>query len=120
MIVTAYCHLLSDGLRQENEEENTNSIRFATSKSLSYYFYGSLFQAAGGLYLHIFAGLCTTTSSYALLLSNKTSKCCFFSFSSLLHLHDIGRGTLPVTHPQFYGLCFCSSWFQDCARTTQE
>ena len=88
MIVTAYCHLLSDGLRQENGEENTNSIQFATSKSSSKYFSGSLFQAAGGHCLYIFAGLCTTPSSYALLLSNKSSKLCFFSLSSLLHFLD--------------------------------
>lgn len=121
MIDTAYRHLLSEGLSQENGEENTNSTQFATSKSSSKYFPESLFQAAGGHCLYIFVGLCTTPSSYTQSLSNKASKLCFFSFLSSMHLFDIGHRTLHTTDPQFYGLCFCSfcSRFQIRPGTTQ-
>ena len=98
----------------------TNSIQFATSKCSSKYFCGSLFQAAGGHRLYICAGLCTTPSSYALLLSNKASRLCFFL--PFVSAALAWRWAWDMTHSQFYGLCFCSFCFRFPvrARTTWE
>jgi len=94
MIVTAYCHLLSEGLRQENREENTqipsNLLHANVQVSTSVEAYFKLLVGTACTYvqdfaLHLLPMPCSSPTRLPGFV--------FSSLLSLLHLLDVGRGT---------------------------